>query len=113
MSVIDIDELHQDTAAVLRRVRDQSESIAISDNGEIVAHIVPKSSTRATWMGVDQLAERLAHPPIARSPEERATRRAQTEDALLRLKQLGAEISATWPPDVAAVDAIRDVRREL
>jgi hypothetical protein len=35
------------------------------------------------------------------------------DDVWARLNRLSAEISSHWPKGVSAVDAIRDVRREL
>lgn len=54
MSTIDIDELHHETAAILHRVREQSETIAISQNGEIVAHLNPEPPVQAEWTTGDQ-----------------------------------------------------------
>lgn len=116
MSVIDIAELDQATIALLRRVRDRNETVEIADGGEVVARIVPRSPFGARQMTVDQLAGLLAGSPADGPPESETTRearRAHTQAVLARGKQLGREIGATWPKGVSAVEAIRDVRREL
>lgn len=97
MSTVDVEELHQETAAVLRRVRDGSEAIAISENGEIVARLIPEPE-RPT--GSDSaLADQV--------------RRAHDRAILADMDRLAAEIGKDWPEGVSAVDAVRDGRREL
>lgn len=116
MSVAEIDRLADDLKSLLDDARRSGEAIQIVDHGEIVAHIVPSPPVGAQYMTVDQLAERLARPPDEdplTSEATRAIRRAQTEAVLARLKELEKEISAQWPEGVSAVDAIRDVRRDL
>jgi prevent-host-death family protein len=87
MVTIGIRELKQQTSKILRRVREDGETIEITYHGETVARLVP------------------INPPTP-STEEIAAIWAN-------LDQLTAEISAKWPEGVSAVDAIRDVRREL
>ncbi|MGH2533250.1 MAG: hypothetical protein ACRDJW_13205 [Thermomicrobiales bacterium] len=82
---VDAEELTTGADAILRRVKDDGEIIDIRQNGEIVARLIPAHSV---------------------SKEERDRRWAE-------LKQLGEEISKRWPADVSAVEAVRDVRREL
>jgi len=60
----------------------------VTKRGEVIAHLVP-----------------------VRKPQQSAE---QTDDAVWTdLERLAAEISANWPSNVSAVDAVRDVRREL
>jgi prevent-host-death family protein len=87
MITIGIRELKQQTSKILRRVREDGETIEITYHGDPVARLIPiapqKSSDEdmtAYWTDLDQLT---------------------------------AEISANWPEGVTAVDAIREVRREL
>jgi prevent-host-death family protein len=87
MITIGIRELKQQTSKILRRVREDGETIEITYHGDPVARLIPiapqKSSDEdmtAYWTDLDQLT---------------------------------AEISAKWPEGVTAVDAIREVRREL
>ena len=113
MNIVDIEELHHEAAAILRRGRDGSEAIAISKHSEVVAHIVSEPPIQAERMSIDRLAERLARPSCVLAPEERAARSAQTDAALARLKEIGAEISHGWPMGEGAVGTIRHVCRDL
>jgi len=87
MITVGIRELKQQTSKILRQVREKGEIIEITYHGEIVARLVPVT------------------PPEA-SREDVAAVWAD-------LDQLTAEISARWPEGVSAVEAIREVRREL
>jgi len=85
MAIVGIRELKQSTSEVLRRVREDSETIEVSYRGAIVARIVPvarrpkaTSRARAAWDAIDRVAE---------------------------------EISARWPRGVGAVRATREGRR--
>ena len=88
MVTVGIRELKQQTSKILRRVREEGQIIEITYHGEIIARLVP------------------VIPPPETSNEDVAAIWAN-------LDQLTAEISAKWPEGVSAVDAIRDVRREL
>jgi len=88
MVTVGIRELKQQTSKILRRVREEGQIIEITYHGEIIARLVPVS------------------PPPETSNEDVAAIWAN-------LDQLTAEISAKWPEGVSAVDAVRDVRREL
>jgi prevent-host-death family protein len=87
MVTIGIRELKQQTSKVLRRVREKGETVEITYRGEAIARLVP------------------INPPLL-SKEALAA-------AWADLDQLTAEINAKWPEGVSAVDAIREVRREL
>ena len=87
MVTVGVRELKQQTSKILRRVREEGETIEITYHGQTVAHLVP------------------VNPP-APSTEEMAAIWAD-------LNQLSAEISAQWPEGVSALDAVNDVRREL
>lgn len=71
----------------MRRVREEGEIIEITYHGEVIARLVPVA------------------PPEPTDEEIAAV--------WANLDQLTAEISAKWPEGVSAVDAIREVRREL
>ena len=88
MVTVGIRELKQQTSKILRRVREEGQIIEITYHGEIIARLVP------------------VIPPPETSNEDVAAIWAN-------LDQLTAEISAKWPEGVSAVDAVRDVRREL
>lgn len=87
MITVGIRELKQQTSKILRRVREKGEIIEITYHGESIARLVP------------------VVPPKS-SDEDVAAVWAD-------LDQLTAEISAKWPEGVSAVEAVRDVRREL
>ena len=69
-------------------VEEEGETIEISNHGETIAYLVPAAGPQS-----------LAKP----------TKR----DVWADLERLAAEISAHWPAEVNAVDAVRDVRRNL
>lgn len=87
MVTVGIRELKQETSKLLRRVREEGEIIEITYHGEVIARLVPVA------------------PPEPTDKEIAAV--------WANLDQLTAEISAKWPEGVSAVDAIREVRREL
>jgi prevent-host-death family protein len=86
MTAVGIRELKARTSEIIRRVRERGEVVDITYRGEVVARLVP-----------------VRPPP------------AQTDVAALLtdMDRLAAEISAAWSAGVSAVDAVRDVRREL
>ena len=60
----------------------------MTKRGEVIAHLVP-----------------------VRKPQHSAE---QADDAVWTdIERLAVEISANWPSNVSAVDAVRDIRREL
>jgi antitoxin (DNA-binding transcriptional repressor) of toxin-antitoxin stability system len=85
--LITIETLREATADILRRVREDGETFAVVDEGRVVAQITP---------------------PEIRPPDPDALAAWWAEH-----DRIAAEISARWPKGVSAVDAIRDVRREL
>jgi prevent-host-death family protein len=87
MVTVGVRELKQETSKILRRVREDGEIIEITYHGEVIARLVPVA-------------------PPQPSDEEIAA-------VLADLEALSAEISAKWPEGVSAVEAIREVRREL
>ena len=92
MASIGIDELHTRTSEILRRVREDGETIDVTDGGAVVARVVPVESNRTGEWKDDRDA---------------------TEAWLRRADGLSKEIGSLWPKGVSAVDAIRDVRRDL
>jgi antitoxin (DNA-binding transcriptional repressor) of toxin-antitoxin stability system len=88
MNRLDASELIDNIDEVLRIIEEEGETFEITNHGEVIAHLVP--------VGVPQ------------STTEAAKRGVWTD-----LDRLADEISAHWPIDISAVDAVRDVRREL
>lgn len=87
MVTVGVRELKQQTSKILRRVREEGETIQITYRGELIARLVP------------------VNPPTP-SAEEMSAIWAD-------LDELTAEISAKWPEGVSAVEAVREVRRDL
>jgi antitoxin (DNA-binding transcriptional repressor) of toxin-antitoxin stability system len=86
MKTFDVVELAERIDEVLLMVEEDGETIEITNHGEVIAHLVPEPQ-----------------------PSVEATKR----DVWADIDRLSAEISAYWPADVSAVDAVRDVRRDL
>lgn len=82
---VGVRELKEHTSEVVRRVREDHETVDITYRGEVVARIVPVQTK----------------PPFDREAFER--RWAEHEE-------FARYISDGWPEGVTAVDAIRDVR---
>lgn len=87
MTSVGVRELKEQTSKILRRVREEGESIEITYHGQPIARLVP-----------------ITPPPP--SEEDVAAYWAD-------LEELAAEVGNKWPEGVTAVDAVRDVRREL
>ncbi len=88
MKTLDVVEIIEQIDEVLRMVEEEGETIEITNHGEVIAHLGPVSEPRSSV----ELAER---------------------DVWADIDRLSAEIGAHWSPDVSAVDAVRDVRRDL
>ncbi len=87
MEKVGIKQLKRDASAILKRVRENKETIEVTYRGDAIAQIVPViteeerlRNLKATWARMDKLAE---------------------------------EISEHWPAGVSAVEAVREGRREL
>ena len=87
MQTIGVRELQEQTEAVLRRVREEGETFEVTDQGEVVARLVPAEVTPNPKLPVDQW--------------------------LARWNQLSEDVSALWTGDTDCVEAIREQRREL
>jgi prevent-host-death family protein len=88
MKTLGVRELKERISEILRLVEEEGETVEVTKRGEVIAHLVP-----------------------VRKPQPSVE---QTDDAVWTdLERLAAEISANWPSNVSAVDAMRDVRREL
>ena len=87
MERVGVRGLKRDASAILKRVREQQETIEVTYRGTAVARIVPvisdeerQRSLQAAWARIDELSE---------------------------------EISERWPAGVSAAEAVREGRREL
>jgi prevent-host-death family protein len=88
MKTFDSNELLKHIEEVLRMVEEEGETIEISNHGKVIAHLVPV-------------------------PEPQSSVESAKRDVWAHLERLAIEISAYWPAEVSAVDAVRDVRRDL
>jgi prevent-host-death family protein len=86
MEEIGVREFKARASEVLRRVREEGASYAITYRGKVVARLEPED------------------------PEER---RRRSEEVWREIDELTDEIARYLPPDVSAVEAIREQRREL
>lgn len=112
MATISLDELPQATRAVL----EQGESLDVTNQGAIVARIVPVSVDKVEldpelFQLVRERVVDLDHLP----PERPLTteERARLEDELAAIDVLAAEVSAAWKDDMSAAEAVKEQRREL
>jgi antitoxin (DNA-binding transcriptional repressor) of toxin-antitoxin stability system len=88
MKTFDASEIIEHIDEVLRMVEEDGETIEITNHGEIIAHFVP------------------VYRPQSLSDSAK-------RDVWADIDRLSAKIGAHWPADASAVDAVRDVRREL
>lgn len=86
MDTVGIRELKEHTSTILRRVRQQRETIRVTYRGEVVATLTPVE------------------------PEQ--TRESQLTDVWAEVDALALEIEARWPTGIKARAALDDVRRE-
>jgi prevent-host-death family protein len=86
METIGIRELRAHATEILRRVREEGVAFEVTYRGSAVARLVP-----------------LSQPPTEQSVEE----------FLLDLDRTAEQIGRHWPEGVSAVEAVREVRREL
>ena len=96
MASIGVDELHTRTSEVLRRVREDGETIDVTDGGTVVARMVPVESVQ----GGEHVDDREAR---------RDAMRAWMRD----MEPLIADLAKTWPKGVSAQDVVDDIRRDL
>lgn len=88
MDSVGIKELKRDASGVLRRVRENKETIEVTYRGKVVARIVPIENSEQT-------------------PKRK------WEDDWEDMNELADRISKRWPKEVSAVDAVREQRQEL
>ena len=84
---IGVRELKEHASNILRRVREDGETVIITYRGKAVARISPMEDLEA--------------------------KKARVEEVLRKMEELSKEISKDWPKGLSAVDAVREQRREL
>ena len=87
MAEVGVRELKQRASEIIRQVREERATYTITYRGRVVARLVPE--------------------------EDEETRRQRALAVLAKMDRLAKEIGKHWPPGVSAVDAVREVRREL
>jgi prevent-host-death family protein len=87
MKTLEVDELTKRINEILRIV-EEGETIELTKGGEVIARLVP-----------------------ARRPQQPVKR--DLRDFWAEMDRLAVEIGAHWKGDMDAVEAVRDVRREL
>lgn len=94
MRKLDVSELRQERellariSELLRLIEEEGETIEITDKGKVVAHVVP--ANRSQKPVDDKLAA-----------------------SLRGIDELAAKIGKRWKNNMDAVEAVRDVRRDL
>jgi prevent-host-death family protein len=88
MRSLEVHELKEHLSEILDRVQEKEETVEITNDGKVVAFLIPVLKP---------------HPSFER-PEG---------DIWTDMDRLAAEIAARWQGCTSAVDAVRDVRRDL
>lgn len=88
MKTLGVGEFKERIDEILRMVEEEGETIEITDQGKVIARVVPASE-----------------------PEQPVKRDAKA--FLAEIDRLATEIGASWKGNMDAVEAVRDVRRDL
>ena len=88
MKTLGVGELKEHIDEILRMVEEEGETIEITDQGKVIARVVP-----------------------ANEPEKPTKR--DLKSFWEETDRLAAEIGASWKGNMDAVEAVRDVRRDL
>ena len=88
MKTFKANELIEHIDEILRMVEEEGETIDVTKRGKVIARIVPASE-----------------------PEQPLKRDAKA--FLAEIDRLATEIGASWKGNMDAVEAVRDVRRDL
>ena len=87
MAEVGVRELKQRASEILRHVREDKETYSVTYRGKVVARLVPA--------------------------EDRGTQTAEAKTVLDEMDELASRISAHWPAESTAADAVREQRRAL
>jgi antitoxin (DNA-binding transcriptional repressor) of toxin-antitoxin stability system len=85
---LDVQELKERIDELLRLVKEKGEIIEVTEKGKVIARLVPTTD-----------------------PKQSSTK--SDDPAWDALKRIAEELDPYWPKDVDAVEAVRDVRRDL
>ncbi len=127
MKKLDVSELREGRELVtrineiLRLVKEDGETIEITDKGKIVAHVVPTNMPQkaiddklaASLRGIDELAAKIGARWKSNLDAVEAVRDVRDDTAWNDLKQIATELDPYWPENIGAVETIHDCRREV
>lgn len=88
MKTLGVEELKEHINEILRMVKEEGETIEVTDHGKAVARLVPVS-------------------------EPQQSIKQTSDDVWAEIDRLAAEIGSYLPQQVDASEIMRDVRREL
>ncbi len=88
MRTVEVEELEKHIRELLQQVQESGEAVEVVNSQGAIARLVP-------------------------IPEAESKSRNDSNAGWISLDDLRAEISKHWPKGVSAVEAVRDVRREL
>jgi antitoxin (DNA-binding transcriptional repressor) of toxin-antitoxin stability system len=88
MKVLRISEVRERVDEIFQMVQ-EGEIVEVTDKGKVVMRLFPGDQTQL---------------PL---------KKGEHSEAWKNLERLAAKLEAYWPKDFSAVDAVRDVRREL
>ncbi len=105
-----------DLPEAMRTVLAHGEALDVSDQGKVVARLVPVAPVHLELDAnlLQRVRERILD--LDHLPEERpltTEEHAQLESDLAAFDELAAQIGAAWQDDMSAVDTIREQRRDL
>ncbi len=123
MDKVGIKQLKRDASAILRRVRENKESVEVTFRGATIAQIVPvgsetdgqgrvKAISTSIETAVQQDANSSTAPPYY-VQETGQGRRYSAQETLDALRALRTEISSMVTGPVDAVELVREQRRDL
>lgn len=121
MRMFDVDQLEDHITDVLQSVQETGETVAVTKGGRIIAHLVPASTPSLLANPPAWITNPSAHASwVTRINSEREAQKSESTSAvddLLRARanfdRLVAELGIQWPEGVDAVEAVREIRREL
>ena len=120
MDSVGIRELKRDASAILKRVRDDGKTIAVTYRGRSIAHIVPaddyerrRHRLAEAWKHVTRLSDRVAvYDPIS-EPATHELQDMEPQEVIRQMRELRDEIAANVTGPVDAVELVREQRRDL
>lgn len=143
MTTIDLRELESNVSEILHEARENGEVIEVTEQGSVLAFLVPVGATGPEAGDADEMDLDALVAEISKYLPEEVVRQVKSgetvqlveggkavatitpvqsqppysqEEAkafLAEIERIAEELGKYWPDGVSAVDAVRDVRREL